>query len=287
MLLVAAARNNQEFRSRPGCRTRRQSCQHSVVRRATVLQPNQRLVVDTHESKEEQQRERPELPTRSAKLTNYLAIRWQRAPNLQVFTLHSTPSRSLTLLVQRIGWEGSEGARDGGFHREVLAETNGRRRRWQKNRVNSVSPGNRWFLGKKRENKPATNGGKEKKYTDRTFCSFPRSTKPPLSYKRNDFNWMTVIVRQTSLRRRGFSSGSFKFIHCPPVLRQQIYLCLPTRCFVDVKNSTASGEETLDCPRGDKSEQRGKSRLNSLISYSISYGRDIRNLWRNKDRKIL
>lgn len=109
MLLVAAARNNQEFRSRPGCRTRRQSCQHSVVRRATVLQPNQRLVVDTHESKEEQQRERPELPTRSAKLTNYLAIRWQRAPNLQVFTLHSTPSRSLTLLVQRIGWEGSEG----------------------------------------------------------------------------------------------------------------------------------------------------------------------------------
>lgn len=29
--------------------------------------------------------------------TNYLAIRWQRAPNLQVFTLHSTPSRSLTL----------------------------------------------------------------------------------------------------------------------------------------------------------------------------------------------
>lgn len=47
--------------------------------------------VDTHEWKEEQQREKPELPTRFAKLTNYLAIRWQRAPNLQVFTLHPAP----------------------------------------------------------------------------------------------------------------------------------------------------------------------------------------------------
>lgn len=122
-------------------------------------------------------------------------------------------------------------------------------------------------------------GGKEKKKTQiERSVPFRDRPNPPLSYKRNDFNWMTVIVRQTFLRRRGFSSGSFKFIHCPPVLRQQIYLCLPTRCFVDVKNSTASGEATLDCPRGDKSEQRGKSRLNSLISYSISYGRGIRNL---------
>lgn len=135
------------------------------------------------------------------------------------------------------------------------------------------------LISRKETRKQTGNERRErKKNTDRTFCSFPRSTKPPLSYKRNDFNWMTVIVRQTSLRRRGFSSGSFKFIHCPPVLRQQIYLCLPTRCFVDVKNSTAGGEATLDCPRGDKSEQWGKSRLNSLISYSISYGRDIRNL---------
>jgi len=27
------------------------------------------------------------MPSRFAKFTNYLAIRWQRAPNLQVFTL--------------------------------------------------------------------------------------------------------------------------------------------------------------------------------------------------------
>lgn len=85
--------------------------------------------------------------------TNYLAIRWQRAPNLQVFTLHSTPSRSLTLPVHTAGegeWISSV---------RFFLETNGRRWGWvgEKNRVNSGKPGEiADFSEKERENKRTT-----------------------------------------------------------------------------------------------------------------------------------
>lgn len=98
--------------------------------------------------------------------TNYLAIRWQRAPNLQVFTLHSTPSRSLTLPVHTAGegewissvrffqrqtgdggWMGREGRREG-----------------EKNRVNSGKPGEiADFSEKERENKRTTGTRKREK----------------------------------------------------------------------------------------------------------------------------